>query len=197
MNEIINFITEAIRIDIFIGFGFYSIVFYSLKLFLRENPFILNFDKSAVHLITSLGIIWIILWLIEIPLTYLGLESEIEKTSYIERLTGRYWYGIWIQPFFCFFLTQLYRINFIKRYLIFRIFLSLLFVFTFERFIIIVTSLHQDYLPSSWSIDNEFNIPTDDLIIGVLATTFTVILIFSLYHFGKNYFKLLYNKIVR
>jgi len=159
---------------------------------LREKTFILNFDKSAVHLITSLGIIWIILWLIGIPLTYLGLESEIEKTNYIERLTGKYWYGIWIQPFFCFFLTQLYRINFIKRYLIFRIFLSLLFVFTFERFVIIVTSLHQDYLPSSWSIDNEFNIPTDYLIIGVLVKTFTAILVFSLYHFGKKYIKSLY-----
>lgn len=194
MNEIINFITDAIRIDIFIGFGFYSIVFYLLKLFLRDKTFILNFDKSAVHFITSLGIIWITLWLVGIFLIYLGLENEIEKTKYIERLTGRYSYGGWIQPFFWFILTQLYRINFIKKYLIFRIFFSLLFVLTFERFVIIVTSLHQDYLPSSWSLDNEFNIPTDYLIIGILVKTFTVILVFSLYHFGKKYFKLVYSK---
>lgn len=194
MNEIINFITDVIRIDIFIGFGFYSIVFYIVKFFLRDKTLILNFDKSSVHLITTLGIIWITLWLVGIFLIYLGLENEIEKTKYIERLTGRYSYGVWVQPFFWFLLTQLYRINFIKKYLIFRIFFSLLFVLTFERFVIIVTTLHQDYLPISWSIDNEFNIPVDDLIIGVLAKTFTVILIFSLYHFGRKYFKSLYKK---
>jgi len=156
LNEIINFITDAIRIGIFSGFGFYSIIFYVAKLLVRDKSFILKFDKNAVNLIITLGIVWIILWLIGVFIFYLGLENQIEKTNYIKRITGIYSIGIWLQPFFWFFLTQLYRIKFIKKYLIFRLFISFFFIFPFERFMIILTSLHQDYLPS-WSIDNEFS----------------------------------------
>lgn len=184
MSEIINFITDFIRIDIFVGFGFYSILYFLLRLFLKDKTLISDFDKSAVQLIIYLGFLWLALWLIGTLVFYFGLENETEKAQYYEHLTGKYAYGIWIQPIFWFLLTQLYRIKLIKKYLIFRIIISLFFVLTFERFILFIISLHRDYLPSSWTLDNEYGIDTDYLIMGLLSKTLVVLAIISLYHFG-------------
>ena len=195
MSEIINFITDFIRIDIFVGFGFYSIIYFLLKWFLKDKTFISDFDKSAVQLIIHLGFLWLTLWLIGAFLFYFGLENENEKAEYYGHLTGKYSYGIWIQPIFWFLLTQLYRIKFIKKYLFFRIVISLLFVVTYERFVIIMTSLHRDYLPSSWTLNNEYGLDTDYLIVGLLGKIMVVIVIISLYHFGIKKMKTLYNTI--
>ncbi|MEP1486798.1 MAG: hypothetical protein ABJK28_00065 [Algibacter sp.] len=195
MSEILNFITDFIRIDIFVGFGFYSIIYFLLRVFLKNKNFISEFDKSAVQLIINLGFVWLVLWLIGTLVFYLGLENEIEKAEYYERLTGKYAYGIWIQPIFWFLLTQAYRIKFIKKYLVFRIFISLLFVVTFERFVILITSLHRDYLPSSWTLNNEYGIDTGYLISGLLGKILVVLVVISLYHFGIKKIKTLYNNV--
>jgi hypothetical protein len=153
----------------------------------------LEFDKNAVQLIIYLGFIWFFLWLLSVLFFYLGLENETEKTEYYERLTGKYAYTIWIQPIFWFLLTQAYRINFIKKYLLNRIIISLLFVITFERFIIFISPIHRDYLPSSWTLENEYGIDTGFLITGILGKIVVVLLVFCLYHFGIKKIKQLYN----
>ncbi len=193
MSEILDFITDFIRIDIFVGFGFYSIIYFLLKTFLKDKKFITELDKSAVQLIIHLGFIWLALWLIGIFVFYLGLENETEKAEYYERFTGKYAYALWIQPIFWFLLTQAYRIRFIKKYLITRIIISLLFVVTFERFVILMTAIHRDYLPSSWTLNNEYGIDTGFLITGLLGKILVVITVFCLYHFGIKKIKTLYN----
>ncbi|TGV00218.1 hypothetical protein EM932_20575 [Flavivirga rizhaonensis] len=126
---------------------------------------------------------------------YLGLENETEKTEYYERLTGKYAYAIWIQPIFWFLLTQAYRIKFIKKYLINRIIISFLFVVTFERFVILITTIHRDYLPSSWTLNNEYVIDTGFLITRLLGKILVVFAVLCLYHFGIKKIKTLYNKV--
>lgn len=193
MSETINLITDFIRIDIFIGFGFYSIIYFLLKWFLRDKTFISDFDKSAVQLIIYLGFAWLILWLIGTLVFYIGLENEIEKEEYYGHLTGKYSYGIWIQPIFWFLLTQLYRIKIIRKYLFFRIVISLLFIVTYERFVIIVTSLHRDYLPSTWTLNNEYDLDSSYMVLRILGRILVVVTIISLYHFGIKKIKMLFN----
>jgi hypothetical protein len=195
LSEILNFIADFIRIDIFVGFGFYSIIYFILKTFLKDKKIISEFDKSAVQLIIYLGFVWLALWLIGILTFYSGLENETEKTEYYERLTGKYAYAIWIQPIFWFLLTQAYHIKFIKKYLINRIIISFLFVVTFERFVILITTIHRDYLPSSWTLNNEYEIDTGFLITGLLGKILVVFTVFCLYHFGIKKIKTLYNKV--
>ena len=80
--------------------------------------------------------------------------NEYEKYAFMNRATGPYWWAYWtmiscnvISPL-TLFITRLRK--------------SILFVFCisivvnigmwFERFVIITTSLHRDYLPSSWAM---------------------------------------------
>ncbi len=183
MSETLLFLTDFFRIDIFVGFGFYSIIYFSLRLLLKNETFITEFDESAVQTVVYGGVIWLCLWVIETFVYYYGLENEIEKNGYYEYLTGKYSYGIWTQSIFWFLLTQLYRIKIIRRFLIFRIIISLFFTITYERFVIIVTSLHKDYLPSNWTMGYNFTLTPYWIFLGWISKILIFILLVMLYHF--------------
>lgn len=191
MTDTFTFITDIIRLDIIIGFGLYSILFFIIKLFIEKKEFIIQFDENACKIAIYSGIIFAILWLIGMYSYYFSLTDELEKTSYVQRLTGKYWFGYWLQPLFWILLTQLLRIRLLRKNLIFRIIMSLLFVITFERFIIIVTSFHRDYLPSSWSM----NLSITEIIGGLTSKILIFIVLVSIFHFGKQKVKTLYNTI--
>lgn len=189
MTDTFEFITDFIRIDLIIGFGLYSIIFFLIRLFTKQEKWINDFDTSACRVAIYSGVLFAILWLIGMYSYYFNLTNELEKTSYLQRLTGKYWFGYWLQPIFWIFLSQLLRIKFLRKNLIYRVFMSLMFILTFERLIIIITSFHRDYLPSSWSLDISFI----DVIIGFTSKILIFILLTSAYHFGKKKIKTLYN----
>ena len=191
MNETLSLILDFIRIDIFVGFGYYSILYFLLKAFLKNKEKLQEFDKSVVQLIIRLGFVWITLWLIELLVFYIELENATEKAQYLNRLFGKYAFAIWIQPIFWFLLTQAYRLKFFYKYLINRIIISVLFIITFERFVILITSLHRDYLPSSWALNNEYGLNTGYLIAGLLGKILVVLIVFFLYHFVLKKIKIL------
>jgi hypothetical protein len=65
-----------------------------------------------------------------------------------DRAFGEYWYGLWIYPFTYFGLTQLLWFRAIRITKIIRIVIAtwIFVVMYFEVFVILVTSLHRDYL---------------------------------------------------
>ena len=189
MTETFKFITDFIRIDIIIGFGLYSILFFAIRLFVNNKELINLFDKSACKVAIYSGVLFAILWLIGMYSYYFNITDELEKTSYLQRLIGKYWFGYWLQPLFWILLTQLLRIKFLRKNLIFRILMSLLFVITFERFVIIIASFHRDYLPSSWTL----NLSMIEIIGGLTSKVFIFIAFTSIYHFGREKVKTLYN----
>lgn len=150
MLEINDFTLHFIRIDILFSFGYYSVLYFILKIFLKNKERLLEFDKHACKLVIYIGTIYFFLWLFDVFIYYFTYANENEKNEFIQRLTGKYSFGIWAQPVFWLILTQLLRVKIFRESFLFRIFLSLSFLITFERFVIIVTSLHRDYLPSSW-----------------------------------------------
>jgi Ni/Fe-hydrogenase subunit HybB-like protein len=78
--------------------------------------------------------------------------NQYERYAFINRMTGPYWWAYWTMVTCNVLSPQLF---WFKR---FRTSLPIMFVISilinigmwFERFVIIVTSLHRDYLPSSW-----------------------------------------------
>ena len=68
--DIINFVRDFIRIDLFIGFGLYSIIFFVLNKTLKNNLFLKRFDDNTIKLVIRLGFVWISLWLLGLILYY-------------------------------------------------------------------------------------------------------------------------------
>ena len=79
---------------------------------------------------------------------------EFEQYAFLNRATGPYWWAYAIMMTCNVLTPQLYWINSIRKSFVATFILSI-FVnigMWFERFVIIVTSLHRDFLPSSWTM---------------------------------------------
>ncbi|MDN5201970.1 hypothetical protein QQ008_11365 [Fulvivirgaceae bacterium BMA10] len=191
MKETFSYIADFIRIDFLIGFGLYSILFFLIRLFKAKKGFLTEFDRSACSITIYAGITFAILWLTGILIHYFQITEDLERIAYLQRIIGEYWFGFWLQPLFWILLTQLLRINAFRKSLIYRLVMSLLFVFSFERVIIIITSVHRDYLSKSWSLD----LTPFEITLGLTTKTILFILIASGFHFGRKRLKVLYSAI--
>jgi molybdopterin-containing oxidoreductase family membrane subunit len=83
---------------------------------------------------------------------YSGVEYE--SYAFINRATGPYWWAYWMMMTCNVISPQLFWSKAIRTNLLVSFFLSIVVNvgMWFERFVIIVTSLHRDYLPSSWAM---------------------------------------------
>ncbi|WP_111672045.1 NrfD/PsrC family molybdoenzyme membrane anchor subunit [Algoriphagus litoralis] len=83
---------------------------------------------------------------------YSGVEAE--QYAFINRATGPYWWAYWSMMTCNVISPQLFWIKKIRTSIIATFALSIVvnIGMWFERFVIIVTSLHRDYLPSSWAM---------------------------------------------
>ena len=123
----------------------------------------------GVAYITELFISW-----------YSGVEYE--SYAFINRATGPYWWSYWAMMTCNVISPQLFWVKSWRRNLTFTFFMSLV-VNTgmwFERFVIIVTSLHRDYVPSSWSMFHPTWVDAG-IFIGTIGIFFTLYLFFARY----------------
>jgi len=83
---------------------------------------------------------------------YSGVDAE--QYAFINRATGPYWWAYWSMMTCNVISPQLFWIKKIRTSIVATFLLSLVvnIGMWFERFVIIVTSLHRDYLPSSWAM---------------------------------------------
>ncbi|MBB6328826.1 polysulfide reductase NrfD [Algoriphagus aestuarii] len=83
---------------------------------------------------------------------YSGVEAE--QYAFINRATGPYWWAYWSMMTCNVISPQLFWVKKIRTSIIATFALSIVvnIGMWFERFVIIVTSLHRDYLPSSWAM---------------------------------------------
>lgn len=105
--------------------------------------------------------------------------NEYEKYMVMNRISGPYWYMYWTL-IFCNGLTpQLLWFRKIRRNLVLLFVISLIVNvgMWLERFVIVVTSLHRDFLPSSWGM----YFPTFWDIILYIGTIGQFILLFFLF----------------
>ena len=78
--------------------------------------------------------------------------NEYERYAFINRMSGPYWWAYWTMITCNVISPQLFWFKRLRTSLpvMFAISLVINIGMWFERFVIIVTSLHRDYLPSSW-----------------------------------------------
>jgi Ni/Fe-hydrogenase subunit HybB-like protein len=83
---------------------------------------------------------------------YSGVEAEFY--AFYNRATGPYWWAYWSMMTCNVISPQLFWFKKIRTSIVLTFALSIVvnIGMWFERFVIIVTSLHRDYLPSSWAM---------------------------------------------
>lgn len=102
-----------------------------------------------------------------------------EQYAFLNRMSGPYFWAYWIMMSCNLILPQLFWWKKLRRHIGFMMFVSIIvnIGMWFERFVITVTSLHRDYLPSSW----DYFSPTIwdlALYIGSFGLFFTLFLLF-------------------
>ena len=182
MNIFFNL--ELLILDFFTAFGLYSFLFLILSIFIKKIAFY-QFDNQAKNFISFVGVLYIIFWVSGTIVYYIDC-NPVEKSVMIDRMFGKYWFGIWIQPLFWFALSQIFRIKFLSKNILIRIFASFFLIFSIERLIIIISSFHRDYLPSSWTMYKQLDIYPSNFILSILMKILIFMLFVWLFTFISN-----------
>jgi Ni/Fe-hydrogenase subunit HybB-like protein len=121
----------------------------------------------GVAYITELFIAW-----------YSGVEYE--QYAFLNRATGPYWWAYWSMMTCNVFSPQLMWSKKLRTNLVFTFVISIVvnIGMWFERFVIIVTSLHRDYLPSSWSMFSPSFVEVG-IFVGTIGFFFTLFLLYA------------------
>ncbi|WP_264550392.1 hypothetical protein [Flavobacterium sp. N2820] len=180
----IFFNLELLILDFFTAFGLYSFLFLILSIFIKKIA-IFQFDNQAKKFISFVGVLYIIFWLLGTIVYYVECNSE-EKNAMIDRIFGKYWFGVWIQPLFWFALSQIFRIKLFSKNILIRIIASFFLIISIERLIIIISSFHRDYLPSSWTMYRQLDIYPSNFILSILMKILIFMLFVGLYTFISN-----------
>ncbi len=80
--------------------------------------------------------------------------SSYEQYAFLNRAFGPYWWSYWIMITCNVIIPQLFWLRFCRRNIKIMFIISILvnIGMWFERYVIIVTSLHRDFLPSNWGM---------------------------------------------
>jgi Ni/Fe-hydrogenase subunit HybB-like protein len=105
--------------------------------------------------------------------------SEYEQYAFINRATGPYWWAYWMMMTCNVISPQLLWFKKVRTSIAATWILSIVvnIGMWFERFVIIVTSLHRDYLPSSWAMFTPTWVDVS-VFVGSIGLFFTLFLLF-------------------
>jgi molybdopterin-containing oxidoreductase family membrane subunit len=106
--------------------------------------------------------------------------SEFEQYAFINRSTGPFWWSYWIMITCNVIAPQFFWIRKMRRSpaVLFVISILVNIGMWFERFVIVITSLHRDFLPSSWAYFSPTLIDVLTLV-GSFGLFFTFFLLFA------------------
>jgi Ni/Fe-hydrogenase subunit HybB-like protein len=165
---------------IFSGFAMVlTLMIITRKVFKLEDYITLEHVESMNKVIILTGSIVGVAYITEFFIAwYSGVEYE--QYAFINRATGPYWWAYWAMMTCNVITPQLFWFRSIRRSLTATFIISI-FVnigMWFERFVIIVTSLHRDYLPSSWAMFSPTMIDVG-IYVGTIGLFFTLFLLFA------------------
>ena len=139
---------------IFSGFGMVLTLSIILrKVFHLEDYITVNHIESMTKIVMLTGMLVGFAYSTEFFMAwYVG--SEFEGVAFMNRAFGPYWWSYAIMFSCNAFIPQLFWFKKIRRnlYVVFVISLFVNLGMWFERYVIIVTSLHRDFLPGSWGM---------------------------------------------
>ncbi|MDX2283270.1 MAG: NrfD/PsrC family molybdoenzyme membrane anchor subunit [Bacteroidia bacterium] len=139
---------------IFSGFGMVqTLMIVTRKVYGLENYITMDHMESIAKIVIATGSLVGLAYTTEFFIAWYS-GSLWERYIFINRMFGPYWWAYWAM-FTCNVVTpQLFWFRKIRTNMLITFIISI-FVnigMWFERFVIIVSSLHRDFLPSSWAM---------------------------------------------
>lgn len=166
MIEIIEFSLKFIIEDLFIGFGLSSIILTIFYYAIPNNYFIKVVKKTSYQLISLIGIIYLSLIIIHTILSIV-LLTDFERYAVINRMFGPYFYFFWLNIIFYVVITQLFRLESIRKSTLLILFLSLMFIFS-DQIFNLITYLHLMLYQNNWLMLRKDNYIAAEMIVGFL-----------------------------
>ena len=165
---------------IFSGFAMVlTLMIMTRKILHLEDYITLSHIDSMNRIITLTGSIVGCAYLTELFTAWYS-GNLYEQYAFANRALGPYWWSYWGMMFCNVVSPQLFWSKKIRRSIFWTFFLSVVvnIGMWFERFVIIVTSLHRDYLPSSWTMYSPTWVEVG-FYLGTFGLFFTCYLLFA------------------
>jgi len=138
---------------IFSGFAMVNTLLVLVrKVFRLEDYITLGHIEAMNKVIVLTGSIVGVAYLSELFIAWYS-QVRYEQDAFKWRIMGPYWWSYWAMMTCNVVSPQLFWVKKLRRNIVFTFILSIVvnIGMWFERFVIIVTSLYRDYLPSSWT----------------------------------------------
>ena len=165
---------------IFSGFAMVSLLLIILRKVCKLEAYItLKHIELMNTVMLVAGSIVAVAYLTEF-FTAMRSHSEFEKYIFLNRATGDYAWAFWTMIICNVVLPQLLWFKKLRRSITFSVGVALVVCvgMWFERFVIIVTSLHRGYLPSSWTMFSPTWVDIG-IFVGTLGFFFLLFLLYA------------------
>lgn len=164
---------------IFSGFAMVQTLLLVARKVMNFEKYITMFHIESMNIIIIVtGSVVGVAYLTELFIAwYSGVEYE--QYAFMNRVSGPYWWAYWTMMTCNVISPQLFWIRKIRTSIVWSWVLSIVvnIGMWFERFVIIVTSLHRDYIPSSWVMFYPTWVDVG-IYLGSLGLFFTLFLVF-------------------
>jgi len=164
---------------IFSGFGMVlTLLLVARKVLNYENYITIGHLDAMAKIIMLTGTMVGLAYITEFFIAwYSGVQYE--QYAFINRATGPYWWAYWTMMSCNLIAPQLFWIKWARRtpWFLFMMSIVVNVGMWFERFVIIVTSLHRDYLTSSWAMYSASWVEIG-IFVGTFGLFFTCFFIF-------------------
>ena len=142
----------------FFGFAIYSLFYIVFKhfTFFKSNTVFEKIDQATRIVVGLAGVLFAQIWMLEIISILCG-DDLSNRDFLMKRMLGKYAFGFWLQPLCTIIFSQLVWFKKLAKHSLFRFVIALFLFIDFEKLVIIITSLHRDYLPSSWTMYEDFS----------------------------------------
>lgn len=164
---------------IFSGFAMVqTLLLIARKVLGLENYITMFHIESMNKIIILTGSIVGVAYITEFFIAWYS-QSEYEQYAFINRSTGPYWWAYWSMMTCNVITPQLFWFKKLRTSIPISWVLSIIvnIGMWFERFVIIVTSLHRDYIPSSWVMFYPTWVDVG-IFVGSIGLFFTMFLLF-------------------
>ncbi len=165
---------------IFSGFGMVAtLLVVARKVMNYENYITIGHLEAMTKIIMVTGTLVGIAYLTEFFIAWYSVV-EYEQYAFINRATGPYWWAYWSMMSCNLIAPQVFWFKWARTtpWFIFIMSIVVNVGMWFERFVIIVTSLHRDYLPSSWVMYSG-SLTEVGLFLGTFGIFFTCFFLFA------------------